>query len=97
MSQSVVPPLLLSPCFPSSRCRSLTARLQVPAGKTFYSMMFYFAIDRATLDASANLHAFVTGDDAYRNARLCMMPLVPEVRGKDRGIPSETNSAFSSM
>ncbi|KAL2609496.1 hypothetical protein R1flu_028069 [Riccia fluitans] len=51
--------------------------VQVPAGSTHYSMVFYFVAVKPVVKGSL-LHRFVEGDDSYRNSRLKLIPSVPK-------------------
>ncbi|GAQ86594.1 hypothetical protein KFL_002990020 [Klebsormidium nitens] len=50
--------------------------MQVPAGPVHYSMVYYFASYQPITDRML-FHAFMHGDDAYRDARLTLLPNIP--------------------
>ncbi|XP_042019984.1 protein ENHANCED DISEASE RESISTANCE 2-like isoform X4 [Salvia splendens] len=55
---------------------SIVINLQVPAGSTQYSMIFYFVTKN--LVPGSLLQRFVDGDDEARNSRLKLIPSVPK-------------------
>ncbi|KAL1569221.1 Protein ENHANCED DISEASE RESISTANCE 2 [Salvia divinorum] len=55
---------------------SIVINLQVPAGSTHYSMIFYFVTKN--LVPGSLLQRFVDGDDEARNSRLKLIPSVPK-------------------
>ncbi|KAG6397171.1 hypothetical protein SASPL_143336 [Salvia splendens] len=72
---------------------SIVINLQVPAGSTQYSMIFYFVTKN--LVPGSLLQRFVDGDDEARNSRLKLIPSVPKfnslVRRSEACFPSLVN------